>query len=314
MTPRERIERSMLFVPASQWSMIVKAAASDADVVCIDLEDSVAESEKATGRANIVRALTQLDFGARGRMVRINALTTSFAYRDVIETVEGAGDRIDLIMLPKVGSPADVQFLATLLAQIESHKRFTRSVGIEAQIETASGFLWAREIAQATPRLEALIFGSGDYAASMRMPATGIGTRDAHDDAYPGDRWHAVMHTIVAAARAAGLRCIDGPYSAHTDPDGFAHACRIARAMGFDGKQCIHPAQLATANDAFSPGPAEVEHARRIVDAYRAAIRDGRGAVSLDGAMIDEASARMADVVLEQHARAVSRAPRNSTT
>jgi citrate lyase subunit beta/citryl-CoA lyase len=295
-----RAARTTLFVPASRWPMIAKAAASEADVVCIDLEDSVALDEKAVSRENVVRAFTELDFGGRGRMVRINGLDTSFAYRDIIDVVEVVGDRIDLVMVPKVAAPADVLFVATLLAQVEAHRAFPRAIGIEAQIETASGFLWVREIAQVSPRLEALIFGSGDYAASMRMPASGIGTTDAHDDAYPGHRWHAVMHAIVAAARANHLRCIDGPYSAYGDADGFERACRVARAMGFDGKQCIHPAQLATANDVFSPTDAEAAHARRVVDAYRAAVAGGHGAVSLDGGMIDEASVRMARVVLEQ--------------
>jgi citrate lyase subunit beta/citryl-CoA lyase len=290
----------MLFVPATRWPMIVKAAASAADVVCIDLEDSVPVDEKPASRANVVRAFTELDFGARLRMMRINGLDTPFAYRDLIEVVEAVGDRMELVMLPKASASADVQFVATLLAQIEAHRGFARQIGIEAQIETASGFVWLREIAQASPRLEALIFGAGDYAASMHMPATGIGTRDANDDLYPGHRWHAVMHGIVAAARANKLRCVDGPYSAYADAEGFEQACHVARAMGFDGKQCIHPSQLATANDVFSPTPAEAEHARRVIDAYRVGAAGGHGAVSLDGKMIDEASVRMAEVVLQQ--------------
>lgn len=298
--PRTRTERSLLFVPATRWPMIVKAAVSAADVVCIDLEDSVPADEKAASRANVVRAFTELDFGARVRMMRINGLETSFAYRDLIEVVEAVGDRMELVMVPKVGSPTDVLFVATLLSQIEAHTGHKREIGIEAQIETAAGFVWLREIAQASPRLEGLIFGSGDYAASMRMPATGIGTRDANDELYPGHRWHAVMHGIVAAARANNLRCMDGPYSAYQDAEGFEKACRVARTMGFDGKQCIHPAQLATANEVFSPTPAEAVHARRVIDAYRVATAGGHGAASLDGTMIDEASVRMAEVVLQQ--------------
>ena len=299
-TPMTRTERSMLFVPAARWPMIVKAAASQADAVCIDLEDSVPAAEKEASRANVVRALAELDFGRRARMFRINATSTPFAYRDVIDVVEAVGDRLDLIMVPKVESPADVAFVATLLSQIEAHRGFRRQIGIEAQLETAAGVVWAREIAQASPRLEALIFGAGDYAASMRMPASGIGTFDENDALYPGHRWHAAMHAIVGAARANGLRCIDGPYSDFADLAGFERACRIARALGFDGKQCIHPTQLATANGVFTPTEAEVAHARRVVEAYDTAASSGRGAVSLDGKMIDEANVRMARVVLNQ--------------
>jgi citrate lyase subunit beta/citryl-CoA lyase len=294
----------MLFVPAARWPMIVKAAASDADAVCIDLEDSVPADAKASSRANVVRAFAELDFGRRIRMFRMNAVDTPFAYRDLIDVVEAVGDRIDLVMLPKAGSPTDVMFVATLLSQIEAHRNFQRPIGIEAQIESAAGFTWLREIAGASSRLEALVFGAGDYAASMRMPASGIGTFDANDDLYPGHRWHAVMHAIVAAARTNDLRCIDGPYSDYSDLAGFERSSRIARAMGFDGKQCIHPSQLATANSVFSPTDAEIAHARDVVSAYDAGVAAGRGAVSLDGRMVDEANVRMARVVLNQIANA----------
>jgi malyl-CoA/(S)-citramalyl-CoA lyase len=290
-----RLIRTMLFVPAARWPMIEKAASSAADAVCLDLEDSVPPDEKAAGRANCVRAFRELDFGRRVRMFRINGLDTSFAYRDLIDVVEPAGDRIDLVMLPKANGPRDVHFIDTLLTQMGAAR-----IGIEAQIETASGFLYAREIAEASPRLEALIFGPGDYSASMQMPSASIGEADAHDGLYPGHRWHAVMHTIVAAARANGLRAMDGPYAAFRDAVGFDRSCRIARAMGFDGKQCIHPGQLAAANAIFSPTAEEIAHAERIVGAYEAAVAEGRGAVSLDGRMIDAANIRMAQVILER--------------
>jgi citrate lyase subunit beta/citryl-CoA lyase len=275
--------------------MIEKAAASAADAVCLDLEDSVPPDEKAAARANCVRAFRELDFGRRVRIFRINGLDTSFAYRDLIDVVEPAADRIDLVMLPKAGRPRDVYFVDTLLTQMGAAR-----IGIEAQIETASGFLYAREIAEASPRLEALIFGPGDYSASMQMPSASIGEDDAHDNLYPGHRWHAVMHTIVAAARANGLRAMDGPFAAFKDAAGLERSCRIARALGFDGKQCIHPAQLAAANATFSPTAEEVAHAERIVAAYDAAVAAGRGAVSLDGRMIDAANIRMAQVTLER--------------
>ena len=290
----------MLFVPASRWPMIVKAAASDADAICLDLEDSVPPAGKEASRANVVRAFTELDFGRRVRMVRINSVGTSWAERDITDVVGAVGERVDLVMVPKVGSPGDLLLVATALTQAEARGGASREIGLEAQIETAAGFLWVREIAQATPRLETLVFGSGDYAASMRMPMSGIGTMDEHDALYPGHRWHAVMHAIVASARANGLRCLDGPYSAYTDPAGFERACQVARAMGFDGKQCIHPGQLAIANRVFTPTEAEVSHARRVVAAYEGGVAGGRGAVSHEGGMIDEASVRMARVVLEQ--------------
>lgn len=296
-----RLTRSQLYVPASKPAMIQKAAASAADAVCIDLEDSVTLAEKASSRANVIHALKEIDFGRRVRMFRINALDTPFAYRDLVEVVEAAGDRLDAVMIPKAGSARDIEFVDTLLTQIEAHIRLTRPIGLEAQIETASGFLHAAEIAGASPRLEALIFGAGDYAASMRMPSSAIGEADEHDEIYPGHRWHAVMHTIVAAARANGLRCLDGPYAGYTDEAGLARACQIALAMGFDGKQCIHPAQLAAVNATFTPSLEEVTKAGAVLKAYEAAAAAGQGAATHDGRMIDAANLRMARTILERH-------------
>jgi len=291
----------MLFVPASRPAMIPKAAASAADAVCIDLEDAVAPDEKAASRANVVHALKTIDFGRRVRIVRINGLDGPFAYRDLVEVVEAAGDRLDLVMVPKVGSPKDVAFVDRLLSQIESAVRSPKRIGIEAQIETAAGYLYAREIAESSPRLEAIIFGAGDYAASMQMPSAAIGERDSHDELYPGHRWHAVMHTIVAAARANGLRCMDGPYAGYTDAAGLERASRIALALGFDGKQCIHPAQLATVNATFSPSDAEVAKAAAVVEAYSRTVAAGQGAGTHDGRMIDAVNVRMARTTLERH-------------
>jgi citrate lyase beta subunit len=295
--------RSMLFAPATKPAMFDKAAASAADAVCLDLEDSVAPEEKATARANVVAALERLDFGPRLRIVRVNGLDTPFAYRDLVDVAEAVGDRLDVFMLPKVEAPRDIHFLDTLLTQIEAARGFSRRIGIEAQIETASGFLYAREIASASTRLAALIFGPGDFAASMHMPAGGIGEFDAHDETYPGHRWHAVMHTVVAAARANKLRCMDGPFAAFKDTAGLERACRISRAMGFDGKQCIHPTQLPVVNAIFGPSEDEVARAEAVVAAYDAAVAAGQGAATHDGRMIDAASLRMARALLE-HRRA----------
>jgi citrate lyase beta subunit len=296
-----RLMRSMLFVPASRPAMIAKAAASASDAVCLDLEDSVLPDDKVASRGNVVRALRELDFGPRVRMVRINSLDSEFADRDLMDVLEGAADRVDVVMIPKVGSAADVAFVDNVLARIEDARSLPRRIGVEAQIESAAGFLYVREIASASSRLEGLIFGPGDFAASMQMPATAIGELDAHDAAYPGHRYHAVMLTIVAAARANGLRCMDGPYAGYTDTAGLVRACQIAVALGFDGKQCIHPGQLATVNAAFSPSEEEVARASALVTAYESAIGEGRGAASYQGRMIDAASLRMAQVILRRH-------------
>jgi citrate lyase subunit beta/citryl-CoA lyase len=288
----------MLFVPGSKPALMPKAAAGEADAVCFDLEDSVVATEKAASRSHVVRGLQELDFGTRVRMVRINALDTQYAYRDLVDVIEDAGDRVDVVMVPKVDGPGDIDFVDRLLTQIEAQRGYPHRIGIEAQIESARGFLHVREIAAASPRLEALIFGPGDFAASMGMPLANIGELDRYDADYPGHRWHAVMQTIVAAARAHGLRCLDGPYAAYRDSPGLERACRLARALGFDGKQCIHPAQLATVNAVFSPSDEEVRAARAVVEAYDAAVAAGQGAATHDGRMIDAVSLRMARTIL----------------
>ena len=296
----ERSFRSMLFVPGSRPDMMAKAAASAADAVCLDLEDSVTPEDKPASRGHVVEALRELDFASRVRLVRINALDTPFAYRDLVEVLEAAGDRLEAVMVPKVASARDVWFVDTLLSQIEGHTRRTAQIGIEAQIESAPGYVNLREIASATPRLRALIFGPGDFAASMRMPSSGIGEFDAHDDLYPGHLWHAVMLAIVAAARANGLRAVDGPYGQYKDAAGFERSCRIARALGFDGKQCIHPSQLGTTNAVFSPSPEEVAYATAVVRAVSDAAAAGRGAAVHEGKMIDAANLRMARTILDR--------------
>ena len=295
-----RVPRSTLFVPASRPDMIAKAARSQADAVCIDLEDSVAPDEKAASRAHVIDAVRTLDFGDRLRLVRINALDTPFAYRDLVDVIEAAGATLDLVMVPKVGAARDVVFVAMLLDQIEAAAARPRRLRIEAQIETAAGFVNLREIASASPRLDALIFGPGDYAASMGMPSTSIGAHDSYDEIYPGHRWHAVMHLIVAAARANQLRCVDGPYAAFRDDVGFTRSCRIAHAMGFDGKQCIHPSQLSATNTIFSPSPEEIARATAIVEAFDQAVARGQAAAVHEGQMIDAASLRMARSVLSR--------------
>lgn len=289
------IERSMLFVPGSRPDMIAKAAASIADAVCIDLEDSVAQDDKPAARGNAIRAFQSLNWGRRLRMLRINGLDTPFAYRDMVDVIEATGRNIDLIMLPKVRCREDVCFVDLMLSQIEMHSGFGHRIGIEVLIESAAGFMNVREIASASTRIQTIVFGSGDYAASMRMPLGAIGEPDANDTLCSGNRWHAVMHSIVAAGRAHGLRCIDGPFAGFNNEAGFKLSCRVARALGFDGKQCIHPKQLSVANSVFSPEPDELAQAERIVTACA---KSGVG--TLDGRMIDAANFRMANWIVEQ--------------
>jgi len=293
------VQRSVLAVPGNNWRMIEKAIASDADVIFLDLEDAVAPDAKAAGRETVIRALTELDWGRKPRVFRINALDTPFCYRDVIEVVEAAGDRLHRIIVPKVNRPEDVAFVDTLLTQIEANCGLDRMIGLEVQIETAEGVLNCAEIATASPRITALIYGPGDYSASVRMPSTAIGTLDEWDAAYPGHRYQYVMHHLLVAARAAGVLVIDGPYADFRDPDGCRRSAMLSRAMGYDGKWCIHPNQIAIVNEVFSPTPDEIAWATRVVEAYEAATREGRGAIAIDGRMIDAASIRMAQTTLD---------------
>ncbi len=293
-----RLERSSLIVPAANWAMIQKAANSKADGVCIDLEDAVAPPEKESSRANVVRAFRELDFGSRLRIYRINALDTFYAYRDLVEVVEAVGDKIDLVVLPKANRPEDVNFVDTLLTQIEAYKNFPNRIGIEAQIETAQGCLNVKEIAASSPRLEALLYGPGDYAASVQMPLDSIGEFDENDRIYPGHRWHYIMQAVVTAARAYNKRAIDGPFGGLKDPEGLAKACGVGRAMGFDGKWCIHPAQIEITNQVFSPPAKDIEWAQIVLDEYEKALGEGRGAISVKGKMIDAASIRMAEHIV----------------
>lgn len=293
-----RLERSQLYVPASSRKMIEKSAQSEADAVVLDLEDAVALDEKAGSRANVIWAFRELDFGPRLKIYRINGLDTPFAYRDLIEVLEAIGDRVDLVMMPKAGAARDVQFVETLLEQIEAAQGFSNRIGIEAQIETAQGAMNVREIAAASTRLETLIFGSGDFAASVQMPLENIGERGQFDALYPGDRWHFVMQSIVLAARANGLRCLDGPFAGLQNREGLAQAAQIAHALGFDGKQCIHPKQLEAVNNQFSPSETEVSQAKAVLEALEMARQVGKGAVGLGGRMIDAANIRMAQTVL----------------
>jgi citrate lyase subunit beta/citryl-CoA lyase len=298
---RARLQRSELAVPGSQPGMFRKAFESDADFVFLDLEDAVAPADKVQARANVIATLLELDWRHAGKTVsvRINGIDTHYMYRDVVEVVEQAGHRLDTILVPKVGMPGDLYLVDALLTQIEEAKRIPHRIGIEALIETALGMANVEAIAQSTRRLEALHFGVADFAASCRARTVNIGglTPD-----YPGDQWHAALSRLVVTCRAYGLRAIDGPFGDFNDPEGYLLAARRAAALGLEGKWAIHPRQIPLANDVFSPRPDEVSRAERILAALDEAAREGRGAAQLDGRLIDAASARMAQNVVQMAA------------
>jgi citrate lyase subunit beta/citryl-CoA lyase len=296
-----RAPSSILAVPGSNPGMAEKALASAADAVFLDLEDAVAPDEKAEARPKVIHALRELDWRGRPTLYRANALDTPHFYRDLIEVVEEAGDRLDAVMVPKVQRPEDLHTVATLLYQLELAVGLEPGkVRVEAQIESAEGLVNVDGIARATGRLTALHFGPGDYAASVGMPQRNIGTMDEWDEVYPGHRFHYAMHRIVAAASAAGLRAVDGPVADHRDEEGLRKSSLLARSLGFDGKWCIHPAQIETVNEVFTPTEREIEWAREVVAAYEEANAAGRGAITIDGQMIDAASIRMARTTLDQ--------------
>jgi len=293
-----RAPRSVLAVPASNLEMAGKALASAADAVFLDLEDAVVPDEKASARGKIVSALRELDWRDRQTLYRANALDTPYFYRDVIEVAEEAGERLDGIIIPKVQRPADLHVAATLLSQIElSVGLESGRIKLEAQIESAAGLADIDAISRATDRLEALHFGPGDFAASLRMPYRSIGAMDEWDEAYPGHRFHYAMQRIVVAARAVGLRAVDGPLADYRDEEALRRSSLLARSLGFDGKWCIHPAQIPVVNEVFSPTDKEIEWAKKVVGAYEEA---GAGATSVDGQMIDAASIKMARTTLDR--------------
>jgi citrate lyase beta subunit len=295
---RARLQRSELAVPGSQPAMFRKAFDSDADFVFLDLEDAVAPADKVQARANIIATLLELDWRGSGKTVsvRVNGIDTHYMYRDVVDVVEQAGHRLDTILVPKVGVAADLYLVDALLTQIEEAKAIPHRIGIEALIETALGMANVEAIAQSTRRLETLHFGVADYAASCRARTVNIGGLNPD---YPGDQWHAALSRMVVACRAYGLRAVDGPFGDFNDPDGYLLAARRAAALGLEGKWAIHPKQIPLANDVFSPRPEEVARAERILVALDAAARDGKGAAQLDGRLIDAASARMAQNVVQ---------------
>ena len=307
-----RLNRSELAVPGSNPRFLEKAAESAADVVFLDLEDAVAPDDKDQARKNVIQALNDLDWGGRGLSVRINGLDTHYMYRDVVDVVEQAGDKLDMIMIPKVGTAADVYALDMLVTQIEQAKSFENRIGFEMIIETALGMANVDAIAAASPRNESLHFGVADYAASTKARTTNIGgpnaqygiltdpDEDGGRDYHWGDMWHYAIARMVVAARAHGLRPLDGPFGDFSDPEGYAAQAHRASVLGCEGKWAIHPSQVEMANDLFSPSDEEVIKAKRILEAMEEAQKEGRGAVALDGRLIDIASIKQAEVLIKK--------------
>ena len=310
-----RLNRSELAVPGSQPQLFEKAAASAADVVFLDLEDAVAPDDKERARRNIIQAIGDIDWGNKSLSVRINGLDTHYMYRDVVDVLEQAGDRLDLIMIPKAGTASDVYAIDMLCTQIETAKGRKKRIGFELIIETALGMQNVHAIAAASKRNESLHFGVADYAASTRARTTSIGganadyavltepAKDGSRETHWGDMWHFAIARMVVAARANGLRPVDGPFGNFSDAPAFKAAAARAAVLGCEGKWAIHPSQIALANEVMSPAAADVTKARRILEAMKDAEKQGKGAVSLDGRLIDYASIRQAQVLVEKAAQ-----------
>jgi citrate lyase subunit beta/citryl-CoA lyase len=277
--------------------MMEKAVTCAADYVFLDLEDAVAPDDKVQARKNVIEALKKHDWKGNGKTVsvRINGLDTHYMYRDVVDVVEQAGEHLDTILIPKVGATGDVYMVDAMVTQIEEAMGLKNKIGLEALIETALGMANVEAIATSSSRMEAMHFGVADYAASNRARTTNIGGLNPD---YPGDQWHAAISRMTVACRAYGLRPIDGPFGDFSDPDGYLLGARRAAALGCEGKWAIHPSQIELANEVFSPPEAEVTKAKRILEELDKAAKEGRGAASLDGKMIDAASAKMAENVV----------------
>ncbi len=307
-----RPNRCQLFGPGSRPAIFEKMAASAADVINLDLEDSVAPADKAQARKNIIEAVNDIDWGAKTLSVRINGLDTEFWHHDVVDLIEKCGDRLDLIMIPKVGNAMDIYAVDAVVTAAEMAVRKTKKIGFEVIIETAAGAQNVDEIAAASPRMNSMSFGVADYAASMGMAVTGIGgTQDEYymlANGEPGsdratsmvDPWHYPITRMVAACRQHGLLPVDGPFGDFSDDDGYAAQAKRSATLGCVGKWAIHPKQVTLANEVFTPPAEKVEQARRILAAMQEAEEAGQGAAVLDGKLIDLASSRQAQVIVKQ--------------
>ena len=305
-TAPARPNRCQLFGPGSRPAIFEKMASSDADVINLDLEDSVAPTDKDSARANIIKAISDVDWGDKTLSVRINGLDTPYWYRDVVDLLEQAGERLDQIMIPKVGCAADVYTVDALVTAIETAKGRTKKISFEVIIESAAGIAHVEEIAAASPRLQAMSLGAADFAASMGMQTTGIGgTQENYYMLRDGakhwsDPWHWAQTAIVAACRTHGLLPVDGPFGDFSDDEGFRAQARRSATLGMVGKWAIHPKQIALANEIFTPSEAAVQEAREILKAMEEAKARGEGATTYKGRLVDIASIKQAEVIVKQ--------------
>lgn len=290
----KRLRRCQLSVPGSSEKMLAKAATMEVDYIFLDLEDAVAPNRKAEARRNVVEAVRSTRFRAPTIAVRINDLSSPWAYDDLTALVEGCGDALDVIVLPKAMGPHDIVFLDRLLGMLEARHGIGRRIGVEVLIEEIEALNSVEAIAAAAPRLEGLIFGMGDYAASQGMRVSGVGETDD----YPGDLFHYHRNRVAIAARASGLDAVDGPYADFRNPGKYREEARRAAILGFAGKWAIHPSQIELAEAVFSPAPATVAKARAMAEAYAAARERGEGAINFEGTMIDIASVRGVDEIV----------------
>lgn len=304
--PPARLNRCQLFGPGSRTSLFEKMAKSAADVINLDLEDSVAPDDKAQARANIIQAIGDIDWGDKTLSVRINGLDTPYWYRDVVDLLEQAGERLDQIMIPKAGNAADIYAVDALVSAIEAAKGRGKRIAFEAIIETSAGICHVEEIAAASPRMQAISLGAADFAASMGMATTGIGgTQENYymireGQKYWPDPWHWAQTAIVAACRTHGILPVDGPFGDFSDSDGYVAQARRSATLGMVGKWAIHPSQVALANEVFSPSDAAVTEAREILSAMDEAKRSGAGATVYKGRLVDIASIKQAEVIVRQ--------------
>lgn len=292
----KRLRRCQLSVPGSSEKMLHKAAGLEVDHVFLDLEDAVAPSAKREARQKVVHALNNFDWKAKTLCVRVNDTTTEYCAEDIIEVVEGSQGRLDLVMLPKPLDPSDLAFCDKLIGQIEIKHRREKRIGLECLIEEVEAMMNVEAIAGSTPRLEAIIFGMGDYSASQGVSIADIGG----ESGYPGDIWHYQRQKVTVAARAHGIDAVDGPFANFGDPDTFREECRRAMILGMVGKWAIHPSQVPIAQEVFSPTQADVVRARAMMRAYEEALARGEGSVKYEGRMIDVASVRIVRNLVEK--------------
>ncbi len=301
-----RPNRCQLFGPGSRPELFEKMAASKADVINLDLEDSVSPADKPQARQNVIKAINDVDWGNKTLSVRINGLDSEFWYRDVVDVLEQAGDRLDIIMIPKVGCAADVYAVDALVTAIERAKGRTKPIGFEVIIESAAGIAHAEEIAAASPRMQAMSLGAADFAASMGMQTTGIGgTQENYYMIREGqkhwsDPWHWAQAAIVAACRTHGVLPVDGPFGDFSDDDGYRAQALRSATLGMVGKWAIHPKQIALANEVFTPSEEAVTEAREILAAMEEAKASGAGATVYKGRLVDIASIKQAEVIVKQ--------------